>query len=123
VLVDERTAVNMAVLDRVSDERAIAPMIWPLEVANSLSMALRRGRTTTAMRDRALSDLQKMEVAIDDETLSHAWQATVALADLHGLTVYDASYLELAQRRRLPLASLDKALIAAAVRSGVAVMP
>lgn len=123
VLVDERTPANMAVLDRASSERAVAPMIWPLEVANSLSMALRRGRTTTAMRDRALADLQRMKVEIDEETLSHAWHATLKLADDYGLTVYDASYLELATRRRLPLATLDKALIAAASRVGVTVLP
>jgi len=52
-----------------------------------------------------------------------AWSATVKLADLHGLTIYDAAYLELAQRRRLPLATLDAALAAAARQSGVTVFP
>lgn len=123
VIVDERTAINLAILDRASKEGAVAPVIWPVEVANSLTMAVRRGRMSTALRDRGLADLRKMNVEIDDETLPRAWHATLALADAHGLTVYDATYLELADRRGLPLATLDKALIAAGSKIGVTVLP
>ncbi len=69
------------------------------------------------------ADLAEFDIIIDSETDLHAWQATIRLADLHGLTVYDAAYLELAQRRRLPLASLDKALADAARAAGIEVLP
>ena len=52
----------------------------------------------------------------------HPWNAVSAIADRHGLTVYDAAYLELAQRRRLPLATLDRALCRAAREAGVEIV-
>jgi len=123
IIVDERTDANQGVLNLATRRGMVAPMLWPIEVANSLAMAQRRGRMTAGLRDQALLDLQMMRVEIDDETLSHAWQTTPKLADTHGLTVYDATYLELALRRELPLATLDRALIAAAARVGVTTLP
>lgn len=123
IIVDERTDANQAVLDRATRQGMAAPTLWPIEVANSLAMAQRRGRMTAALRNQALRDLQMMQVEIDDQTLSHVWQTTMGLADAHSLTVYDATYLELAMRRRLSLATLDKALIAAAARVGVEILP
>ena len=69
--------------------------------------------------ETALAKLAELNVAVDEECLAHAWSATVRLADRHNLTVYDASYLELAQRRRLPLATLDAALGQAARAEGI----
>ena len=63
-----------------------------------------------AFRDRALQQLEALPIALDPETDTFAWTATLRLADRFGLTLYDAAYLELAQRRVVPLASLDKAL-------------
>ncbi len=120
---DERTDVVETVFRRIGRTGAVVPAVWPLEVANALTMAVRRGRTSPALRDRALSDLTEVPIRVDDETNAHAWTATIKLADFHGLTVYDAAYLELAQRRRLPLATLDKELRAAAVKSGVEILP
>ncbi len=62
-----------------------------------------------------------MAIEIDDETDQRAWSATLRLAERHKLTLYDAAYLELADRRALPLASLDAALCAAAASIGVRV--
>ena len=120
---DERTDVVEMIFRRIGKTGAVVPAVWPLEVANGLTMAVRRGRTSSALRDRALSDLTAVPINIDDETNVYAWTATIKLADLHGLTVYDAAYLELAQRRRLPLATLDKALRAAAEKSGLEILP
>ena len=86
-------------------------------------MAARRDRITHSVRDQHLSDLAQLAIEIDGDTAVHAWQATLKLADMHGLTVYDAAYLELAQRRRLPLATLDKALISAAAKTSVKILP
>ena len=69
-----------------------------------------------------LSELNDLPIVLDDETAAQAWSATIQLAERHRLTVYDAAYLELAQRRGLPLASLDQELRTAAEVAGVALV-
>jgi predicted nucleic acid-binding protein len=115
---DERTAEADAVLDRVVEEGAVVPALWRLEIANGLQMALRRKRIDAAFRDNALAELAAMAISVDGETDAHAWSATLRLSDQFRLTVYDATYLELARRRQLPLATLDRALRAAALAIG-----
>jgi predicted nucleic acid-binding protein len=83
-------------------------------VLNGLQVAVRRGRITAAYRDASLDDLRPLAIAVDPETNRQAWAATLSLCERFGLTAYDAAYLELAQRRRLPLATLDDELIRAA---------
>ena len=90
------------------------PSLWKLEVANALQMALRRRRVTAGFRDYSLADLADLPIAIEPDTATYAWTTTVRLADRFGLTIYDAAYLELANRRGLPLATLDRELRAAA---------
>jgi predicted nucleic acid-binding protein len=111
--VDEQTAGSRAVLDQVVEGGAVVPPVWRFEVANALQMAFRRKRIDAGFRDSALAHLDTLAIWTDIESESHAWSATMKLADRHALTVYDASYLELAQRRRIPLATLDSALIRA----------
>ncbi|WP_157015969.1 type II toxin-antitoxin system VapC family toxin [Mesorhizobium xinjiangense] len=119
---DERTTATEDLLERVAEQGAVVPAIWKLEIANGLQTAVRRDRIDRALRDRALERLDALPIAIDPETLRHAWSATLGLADRYGLTPYDASYLELAERRRLPLATLDRALRNAAVSAGIAAL-
>lgn len=116
---DERTAATDALLDRVTDAGAVAPSLWPLEVLNGLAMAERRGRLDAQRRYRMTSLLQALPVTIDSETVRNAWQLTSHLAERFRLTVYDAAYLELAQRMNLPLASLDQDLRTASATLGV----
>lgn len=116
---DEQTATIMALLDRVAESGAVAPQLWPIEALNGLLTAERRGRIDTAVRHRLAGFLQDLAVRIDDETAGKTWTAITQLAELYGLTAYDATYLELAVRLGLPLATSDKALIAAANASGV----
>ena len=111
---DERTAASIAVLNQVAEEGAIVPALWRLEVLNGLQVAVRRGRIDIAYRDASLADLQSVMIAIDPGTNRQAWSATLRLCDRFGLTPYDAAYLELALRRRLPLATLDSELVRAA---------
>jgi predicted nucleic acid-binding protein len=111
---DEKTESSLAVLRRVADAGAIVPALWRLEVLNGLQVAVRRGRIDSAYRDASLADLQSLVIAIDPATNRQAWSATLRLCERFGLTPYDAAYLELAQRRQLPLATLDAALIRAA---------
>lgn len=90
--------------------------MWWLEVANILELGVRRGRHDAVFRDATLADLAQLPIRVDPDTDRQARGATLQLADRHHLTVYDAAYLELAQRRALPLATLDNELRAAAAR-------
>ena len=120
---DEQTAPIMALLDRVTETGAVAPQLWPIEALNVLLTAERRGRIDDADRRRFASFLQDLPIAIDDETTSRTWTATADLAERHGLTAYDAVYLELALRSGLPLATGDKSLRLAARNAGAALLP
>jgi len=116
---DEQTAGIMALLDRVTEAGAVAPQLWPVEALNGLLTAERRGRIDRGLRLRLAGFLRALPVRIDDETASRTWITTAPLAELHRLTAYDATYLELALRLGLPLATSDTALIAAAQTVGV----
>jgi predicted nucleic acid-binding protein len=111
---DENTRAIEGVLRLVTEKGAWVPALWRLEVANILETGVRRGRTTAAERDAILSDLALLPITVDPETDKHAWGPTLRLSIRHRLTSYDAAYLELAQRRRLPLATLDRELQIAA---------
>jgi predicted nucleic acid-binding protein len=119
---DERDAAAEALLLRVIDERAWVSSLWPLEIANVLLMLERRGRLTSDERAKAMTDVATIPVSVDSETGDRAWTDTLALAERHRLTVYDACYLELALRRGLPLASRDKDLRRAAGLEGLSVL-
>lgn len=116
---DERSTETDALLDRVATEGAIVPTLWKIEIANGLQMALRRKRIDRPYRDKALAQLAALPIETDSETALHLWTAALELADRHALTVYDAVYLELAMRKRYPLASLDKDLVEAGRRAGL----
>jgi predicted nucleic acid-binding protein len=122
LLEDERSASIEAVFEQIAVEGAVVPTLWYLEVANSLNVAAKRKRITEEFRDAALDDLSVFDIVADKETQLHAWKSTLLLASALGLTVYDAAYLELAQRLRLPLATLDHALATAAKETGVIVL-
>lgn len=111
---DERAVASQRVLDQVGEAGAVVPMLWRLEIGNALTLAVRRKRISRADRADALAKLSDLPIEADSETFVHAWTSTLALADRFGLTLYDACYLELAQRRNLPLATLDKDLRKAA---------
>ena len=119
---DEATALTDALFDQVPDQGAVVPSLWRLEVANGFQMAVRRKRIDTAYRDASLKALETLPIEVDAETDTHAWRTTVQLADRFRLTVYDAVYLELAQRRAMPLATLDREVRAAARALGVALL-
>ncbi len=101
---------------------AVVPAMWFLEVANVLLIAQRRHRLTAAQRRSALEKLDAMPFTVDDEPARSAFGKTSDLAEQYGLTVYDAHYLEVALRRKLPLGSRDDALRQAAMRCGVKVL-
>ncbi len=116
---DETTEAVRQVFDIVAEDGALVPGLWRLEIANSLTVAVRRGRIAVEVRDTALNDLKLLDIALDPYTDAQAWTSILLLADRFGLTLYDAAYLELAQRTSLPLASLDEELRSAAGVLGV----
>ena len=116
---DEISDATRRVLALATESGAWVPSIWRLEVANALQTGIRRGRIDATYRDAALSDLALLDIAVDPDTDRYAWTSTLSLADRFRLTLYDAAYLELAQRRSLPLASLDPALCEVARALGV----
>jgi predicted nucleic acid-binding protein len=119
---DERTPPTLALLELVGETGAVAPLHWPLEALNGLLMAERRQRLDAARRRRMVGFLHDLPVTLDPETASQVWATTARLADRFRLTIYDAAYLELAQRRSLPLATLDQQLVGAGVTLGVRVL-
>ena len=116
---DEQTDQVLATINHVYMGGASVPPLWRYEVANGLQMAIRRQRITPDYRTRCLDKIDELPITIDPDGVSEIWSTTIKLADLYRLTVYDAAYLELAQRRRLPLATLDAALSKVARESGV----
>ena len=116
---EERTSAILEVFKFVADHGAWVPELWRIEVANTLNVGIRRGRISTINRNGIISDLESLPISIDWETRNHTWGRTLELADLYRLTVYDATYLELALRLSLPLATLDENLRRAAQSEGV----
>lgn len=117
---DETTEAIRRIFEALSESGAWVPGIWRLEVANVLEMGVRRKRHSADFRDATLADLAQLPIQVDGETDRQAWGVTLRLAERHHLTLYDASYLELALRRGLPLATLDEDLWAAAKTEKVA---
>lgn len=111
---DETTEAVSQVFDLLIQSGGWVPQLWRLEVANVLEMGVRRKRHDGDFRDATLADLAQLPIQVDGETDKQAWGATLRLARRHQITLYDAAYLELALRRGLPLASLDKDLRSAA---------
>jgi predicted nucleic acid-binding protein len=119
----EQTAEVMALLDRVSEHGAVAPQLWPIEALNGLLVAERRQRIDRATARKFGAFLQSLPIVIDDQTADRVWTVTAELASHHGLTAYDAAYLELARRLALPLATKDRALRAAAKDAAMPLLP
>lgn len=112
--VDERADTIVRMLSATS---AVAPAIWPMEIRNAFLVGERRKRLDSATTQDLVAILGTYPVEIDSGTdLDRAMD----LARAHRLTIYDAAYLELATRRKLPLARLDTRLAAAAAAEGCA---
>ncbi len=124
VLKDEATPQTDKVLDSLGrGAKAFVPALWRWEIANALLGIERRKRATQAEVQAHLLFFQSLPIDIDEMALNQAWSATQLLAQRHNLTSYDASYLELAIRRGLPLASLDGALQIASKSEKVSLHP
>ena len=119
VYADETTDAVLGLFDEIRIHGAWVPGLWRWEIVNVLRLNVRRGRHDADFRDGALSSLALLPVKVDVEADRQAWSAALHLAERHRLSVYDASYLEIASRRKIPLATLDRQLRAAAASDGV----
>ena len=119
---DENDAAAKEIARSVGQDGAVVPGLWHLEVANVLRNAERRGSCDREFVDACLARLLLLPIEVDVDTNGHAWSATLELARREDLTVYDAAYLELARRLKLPLATRDRDLIAAAGSQDVPVV-
>ena len=100
----------------------IAPVLWLTEIANAVIVAERRQRITAMQRVVIAGAVAELDVVLDPPLPARLWSAVVDLALAQRLSVYDASYLELAMRASLPLLTLDGALKRACVACGIAVL-
>ena len=122
LLPDETTGKAVAIRQSIEQgAEAWIPAHWWLELANGLLVAERRGRITADAVGQALFLVEELPLEEDDQTAEQISVRTFALARKHQLTIYDAAYLELAQRRTAVLASFDAQLLKAAEKEGVAV--
>ena len=119
---DQATPDMDAILgDLEAGALVVVPALWFIEMANGLLVLQRRRRLTAAERRDALTTLAGLHLTVDDAGSQDAFGQTSALADKYGLSVYDATYLEVAIRRNLVLASRDASLRAAARKCGVTI--
>ena len=110
-LTDEDHPVATAALRRLRSDSCIVPALWWFEIRNFIVMSERRQRLDESQSEAFLRDLSDLQIAQDtnpDEV------RLMRLSRTHQLTVYDAAYLELAQRKGLAIATLDSALVRAA---------
>jgi predicted nucleic acid-binding protein len=116
----QATPQTASMLDAIAGGAALeVPALWHLEVANALTVLVRRRRLSEDDRRNGLSLLRALPVTVDHEMAALAFTTLSDLAAAHDLSVYDAAYLELAQRRQLVLACKDGPLRDAARRCGV----
>jgi len=116
LLPDEGHASAAAAYRRLRSDHALVPGLWWFEVRNIFVISERRGRLDGEQTRKALALLGSLPIQQD---LEPDEAAVLRLARQHRLTVYDAFYLELAQRENLGLATLDAELARAASNEGV----
>jgi predicted nucleic acid-binding protein len=116
---DEATSHTAELLGRLDDETALVPSWWFLELVNVMALAERNRRITPPESAIFIGELLKLDIEVDVEGGERAFSQLLPLCRTHQITSYDAIYLDLAVRRRLPLATLDEQLRKAAKKLGV----
>jgi len=116
---DEVSAYADTVLECLRDGKAVVPAIWPLEIGNVLLVAERKRRLGKADVVRFLELVGSLPISVEQESRKRMLTEIIHLARDLGLSTYDASYLDLAMRLGLPIATQDKVLIKAAQHCGV----
>jgi predicted nucleic acid-binding protein len=116
----QATSETAAMLDAIEDGAVLeVPALWPLEVANALIVLVRRRKLAEDDRQTALNWLRRLPIRMDHDMAPLAFSKLSEMASAYRLSVYDAVYLELAERRALPLACKDGPLRKAAKQRGL----
>ena len=115
---------NSALAERVAQmfkegDSAIAPSFWPHELLNALLVGEKRKRISGDLIRAFLTDLATLPIVLQESQADAVFDGIQSLSREHGLTAYDAAYLDLAQTNGLPVATLDEDLIRACARTGV----
>lgn len=118
-LSDEASDYADAVLTSLTQHTAHVPGLWVYEIGNVLLVAERRKRIQTAQRIQYLNSIALLPIKIAKTPSVSRLNGLVSLSHDLGLSLYDASYLDLAVQEKLPLASLDTKLLEAAKKIGV----
>jgi predicted nucleic acid-binding protein len=117
---DENAALAQKVADMLKrGDSAIAPSFWPHEVLNGLLVGEKRKRVSSDLVGKFLADLAMLPIELEQVPSEEVFGQIRALCRGHGLTTYDAAYLQLAKIRGLALATLDEELIRACRKAGV----
>jgi predicted nucleic acid-binding protein len=117
---DENSAFAQRVAQMFKEgDSAIAPSFWPHEVLNALLVGEKRKRISVDLVRTFLTDLATLPIVLQELRADDVFDRIQSLSRAHGLTAYDAAYLNLAQTNRLPVATLDEDLIRACGRTGV----
>jgi predicted nucleic acid-binding protein len=123
LFVEQRNDRNRRILKSLeSGGRALVPALWGFEVANLVWMARRRGHVSETQATLYLQLLKSLPIAVEFEPLARVFNSVSSLAVRYDITVYDASYLELAIRDGVPLATVDAELARAAEQAGITVI-
>ena len=120
---DEFSPYTDSIAEIMPQSQAVVPIIWPLEMANGFLTAFRRGRLPETKAPALIGSINRLRVDIDRGiALEFLSQATLTVGVAHLLSAYDASYLELAMRRGLPIATQDEQLMQAPAATGIHIL-
>jgi predicted nucleic acid-binding protein len=120
---DEEAQKAEKISERIAlGDKPAVPAFWRHEVLNALLMGEKRKRLTSELVQAFIGDLERLQAEIDTPEASAVFHATQDLCRKHGLTAYDAAYLELAVRHRIAIATADGALERAARAEGIEIV-
>lgn len=119
---DEHSRKSQEILNQLADRKAFVPSLWPYELANALWTAERNGRIKEADSAAFILYLRDLPICIEETAYGNITKDTLSVSRERDITVYDASYIELAIRKRLAMATFDRKLINICDQMGVAVV-
>ncbi len=106
------------ILKSITRHTIVVPSLWCYEVTNVLTMAVRKNKLTVAQTHNLMNDIHLLPIEFDKPTVENI-SNIFSIADQHKLSAYDASYIELALRKNIKLASFDKEVVKTAEKLGI----
>lgn len=119
VLKDENSKKSQKILNNLTSSRGYVPSLWPYELANALFVAQKRDRIKEVDSAAFIKHLKKLPIFIEESEYDTITKDVLSLSREHNITVYDASYMELAIRKNIAMASFDKLIIRLCQKIGI----